>query len=240
MREKWASLEESTQLGKLGSHSQALLFPHGRNHGPSKSSLNPKLCLPWGRSDFGKIKLFLLPTPMHPNSKLIFFSPVACWIFSSGNLDFSKVSLIRGWLPESMFLWGFQTGWEGLELVCGSHQCPQLEPRSLCLYYLMHGWVRFLLCVLAQDCGAGLPAPTKSLLFNKFKWIFVVGGGGGETACWTLSQLPYNLCLNEAYLIHIFSIKPITPFLHLGTLLTPWDLKRIPTPPTPTPRLPTF
>lgn len=60
-------------------------------------------------------------------------SPLETWT--------SAVSLIHGWLPESMFPWGFQTGWEGLELVCVSHQCPQLEPRFQ-LYYLMHGWVR--------------------------------------------------------------------------------------------------
>lgn len=34
----------------------------------------PYAVLPWGRSDTGKVKLFLLPLPMHPNSYFVCFN----------------------------------------------------------------------------------------------------------------------------------------------------------------------
>lgn len=49
-----------TYLRKMGAHSNALTFPHGRNQG-LRFSLGPKMChLEWERvSEAGEVKLFL-------------------------------------------------------------------------------------------------------------------------------------------------------------------------------------
>lgn len=59
---------------------------------------------PWavpsqGWYDAGKVKLFLLPTPMHSN---LFYSS-GMLFFSSGNLNFHKGSLVLRWFPKLVF-----------------------------------------------------------------------------------------------------------------------------------------
>ena len=84
--------QHPTQLGKPGMYSPALPLSSGKNHQLS-SYLSTVLL--WRRDDASKIKLFSLPTWMHPNLFvfLFCFTPAEYWNFSSGNLDFHKVSL---------------------------------------------------------------------------------------------------------------------------------------------------
>ena len=67
-----------------------VLFPLQENS-QAKISLGPKLCCLGGDSDVDKVKIFLLPSPMHPNSYL-FFAPTVWWNLSTRNLDIHKGS----------------------------------------------------------------------------------------------------------------------------------------------------
>lgn len=42
----------------------------------------------WGMGNADKMKLFLLPSSMHPIPHSLFFLPMMCWHFSAGLLDF--------------------------------------------------------------------------------------------------------------------------------------------------------
>ena len=52
-----------------------------------KTFLIPELCLLGRGCGVGKVKLFLLPSPLYPN---IFFAPVVCWYISTGKLISTK------------------------------------------------------------------------------------------------------------------------------------------------------
>lgn len=52
------------EAGKAGCSLSCSLLPSGRNHGSKKISFGLYLLLPFGKVDAGKVKLFLLPTPM--------------------------------------------------------------------------------------------------------------------------------------------------------------------------------
>lgn len=127
----------------------------------------------WGRADSRKAKVFLLPTPMSPNS--YFFAPTECWNFSSRNLDAHQGSLIHGWMSQCS-LGASDCSWKRLEPghrpVCRVHS----QDRGLFAYHLMHGWARLLLgpLVYSADCKA----PKKAFLFMDRCWNTVVCGGG--------------------------------------------------------------
>ena len=61
-----------------------------------KMSLGPELCCLGGKAMCGNLKLFLLPSPMHPNSFFSFLSNGDVLEFLHWNLDFHKGSLING------------------------------------------------------------------------------------------------------------------------------------------------
>ena len=84
-----------TQLGKSGAHWHASLSPVGEINGQEHLTRYWAV-LPCGRGNVGKIKLFLFSSPMCPD--LYFLSPVVCWNFSTGDLDFHKGLFVCGWL----------------------------------------------------------------------------------------------------------------------------------------------
>ena len=120
-------------------------FPHRIHQRLKKIFPGPLLCC-LGWSDVGKVKLFLLPISVCPNS--FFFSSAVCWNFSSGNLDFHKVSLICGWLSKTMFFMESQTvakkDWSRSMGHCRVHS----QDLSLYTYCSIHMWVRLLLGLL--------------------------------------------------------------------------------------------
>ena len=72
MRILW---EHSAQLGDLGAPSQAFTCLLRRNRGLRKMCLGGELCSPGGKVIWGKLELFLLSSPVHPNS-IFFFPPL--------------------------------------------------------------------------------------------------------------------------------------------------------------------
>ena len=96
---------EKKDIGLLGSipHSWGIwvlthmfsLYPMGEITCRKISRHWAVLC--WGRADMGKVKLFFLPSSMHPIS--LFFAPTVCWNFT-GLLDLHKSTIIIGWLSE--------------------------------------------------------------------------------------------------------------------------------------------
>lgn len=71
MRILW---EQPAQLGEVGAPSQAFTCPLRRNRGLRKMCLGSELCCPGGKVIWGKLELFLVSSPVHPNS--IFFPPL--------------------------------------------------------------------------------------------------------------------------------------------------------------------
>lgn len=70
---------------------------------PGAISLVSELCQ-LGKSDVGKVKLFLLPSSMCPSSVLFFpSSPVVYWKLCSGLLDSHKGTFFHGWLSKLVF-----------------------------------------------------------------------------------------------------------------------------------------
>lgn len=61
MKKKWVSLAATYTAGKSRHHSYILIFPMREIKGWEGSSVSS-----WGKKDTGKVKLFLLPTLMHP------------------------------------------------------------------------------------------------------------------------------------------------------------------------------
>ena len=98
MKRKWAFWQVPY---RWGSWKIIHTLPCGRNQGPRKFSISLKLCILWGRGDEGKVELFLLPSPMNPNS-YFFFSSV-CWSSSCENLDFHIRTLLHVWLYKIVF-----------------------------------------------------------------------------------------------------------------------------------------
>lgn len=109
----------------------------------------------------GKVTLFLLLSPVHPNSYL--FVLTMCWNLSAGNLDSHKSSFLWGGaLSKMVFSRGSQTvakrGWRHFMGHCKLHGWDQ----SLCAYDWTHGWVR--LCLSSLVCGAGSHSSHKGTL----------------------------------------------------------------------------
>ena len=110
-----------------------------------------------------------LTSPMHPN--LHSFTPILCWNFSIGNLDFPKSSLVCGWLFKTVFSRDSQTiakrGWSWFIGHCSV--CHQ--DQGLYAYYPTHGWARHQ----AFWCMVLYPvAPTNALLFVDGCQIIIV------------------------------------------------------------------
>ena len=95
--------------------------PCKRNHGSGRFLLALS-CDTLGKGDAGKVKLFLLPSPVRPN---LYF-----WLqWYAGNLDLHKGSLVHGWLCKTVFSRGFWTmakrGWSWFMGHCKVHRQDQ-------------------------------------------------------------------------------------------------------------------
>lgn len=112
-----------------------------------------------GRSDAGNVKLFLLPSPMHPS--LIYFPPTPCWNFSTKNLGFNRCSPICRRLQDSVLQ----------ELPVHSQERPLQTPQTLYAFDLMNGWVT---PPLAYDAGSHGP-PNAILSMHGCKITIVKG-----------------------------------------------------------------
>lgn len=87
-------------LRKLSACSHTLTFSHGRNHKLSRS-LWAVSCAALGCvcvCNTSKVKLFSLT--LFNVSKITFFSPILCWDFSIGLMDFHGGIFVLGWLSE--------------------------------------------------------------------------------------------------------------------------------------------
>ena len=83
------------RASRAASHT-ASTFRSGRNHGLRRFILALSYVL---SDNVGKVKQFLLPSPIHPN--LYLFAPMLCWKFSPRNLDFHKpLSSVGGSLRQ--------------------------------------------------------------------------------------------------------------------------------------------
>lgn len=137
--------------GELGKRTpNALTFPTGEIKGWEGLSWHWSVPL-WRRSDAGNVRLFLLPSPMHPN--LIYFFPTACWNFSTKTLDFDRCSPICRWLSKTVFPRNSQnTAKRG---PCRFHS----QKQYLNAFDLMNEWVTSSLAY-----GAGSHSSQKALL----------------------------------------------------------------------------
>ena len=120
-------------VGKSGVYPNTLFLLWDKSQVTKRQCL---LTLSWaalGRGDAGTIKLFLLSLPpMH--SDLHFFPSVACWDFSTGNLNFQKSSLsmgncLRQNFPGTPRPWLKGAGEGSWAIIAGT----ELGQRSLCL-----------------------------------------------------------------------------------------------------------
>lgn len=96
-----ASLARSHSAGEV-----RCSFTHFDFNLQEKSLAKEMIPWPWGvsvwrTSDAGAVKLFLLASPVCSN--VYFSAPTMCWNFSSGNLDFHKISHIYEWLSKTVF-----------------------------------------------------------------------------------------------------------------------------------------
>lgn len=132
-------------VGKSGAHPNTLFPLWDKSQATKRQCLLTLRCAALGRGDAGKIKLFLLSLPpMH--SDLHFFPSVACWDFSTGNLNFQKSSLpmgncLRQHFPGTPRPWLKQAGEGSWATIAGT----ELGQRSLCL--LSVTWVAMTLRV---------------------------------------------------------------------------------------------
>lgn len=110
--------------------SHTLTFPYYRN----LRYLGPYVVPSWEVSVMGKVKLFILPSPVCPNSYVFCFNiilEVLCW-----NLDFHSGSFVCDCLRILQGL--LDCGQEGLELVHGQYRVHSQDP-NLHACYPMHG-----------------------------------------------------------------------------------------------------
>lgn len=90
-----------------------------------------------------KVELFLLPSPIHPNS-YIFFVPVVCWNFFTGLLSIHKDSLVHELQTMANRKWSQFMG----------HYMVYRWDWVLYAYYPMHRWVILFLGFLAYGAGS--------------------------------------------------------------------------------------
>lgn len=109
---------------------------------------------PQGRDDASKLKLFLLPTPMHLNSYFCCCCSNRVLELLLWNLDFHKGSLVYGWLSERVFSRVSQImterGWSQFMGHCTVHS----QDQGLYAYYPTHVWARRLLDLLVYGAGS--------------------------------------------------------------------------------------
>ena len=184
----------SAQLEKLGTH--CFPFPHRKD---CHQLLQPYAMLPWERYGSGKV-----PLTLSNASKLIFFSPLECWHFSSRNLDLCKGFLVCGCLPYTQhspsvpLLWSWGAEFSSQAPAGSSDHTKFCLPITQCTDGQHSSWVLWYMVLDPTT-------PTEALLFiDVCQMLFVLKRGTKRRNI--LCHHDANITLNSARSLkrHVF------------------------------------